>query len=227
MSAGETGGRVAGLGAVLLCGGRSSRMGSPKAWLPFEGETLLQRTARTLGEVASPLVIVAAPGQDLPDVPPGVEILRDPVEGRGPLQGIAVGLAALAGRCEAAFVSSTDVPLLHPAIIRRLADLRARDHDIAVPRAGGHYHPLCAVYACAVAPIALELISAGRLRPFFLFERVRTLVADEARLLEDPALAAADPGLRSLMNINTREEYEAALREAAALSASSGAPSAR
>jgi molybdopterin-guanine dinucleotide biosynthesis protein A len=200
-------------------------MGSPKAWLPFEGEALLQRTARTLGVVASPVVIVAAPGQDLPEVPPGVEILRDPVEGRGPLQGIAVGLSALStlsGRCEAAFVSSTDVPFLHPAMIRRLAELRAREHDIAVPRAGGHYHPLCAVYSCAVAPIALELISAGRLRPFFLFERVRTIVADEALLLEDPALAAADPELRSLRNINTREEYEAALRDAAALSASSG-----
>jgi molybdopterin-guanine dinucleotide biosynthesis protein A len=220
-------------------------MGSPKAWLPFEGETLLQRTARTLGAVASPVVIVAAPGQDLPELPAGAEVLRDPVEGRGPLQGIAVGLSALAalsalsglaGRCEAAFVSSTDVPFLHPAMIRRLADLRAsapegpaaaRSHDIAVPRAGGHYHPLCAVYSCAVAPIALELLGAGRLRPFFLFERVRTLVADEALLLEDPALAAADPELRSLRNINTREEYEAALRDAAALSASSGAPGAR
>ena len=221
----ETAARTA-LGAVILCGGKSSRMGRPKAWLPFGGEALLQRTVRTVRAVANPVIVVAAPGQELPELPPDVEVTRDSVEGRGPLQGIAAGLSAIAGLCEAAFVSSTDVPFLHPVLIQRLAALRmggeerARDaqgsarYDIAVARAGGHYHPLCAVYSCAVLPEAIALLDAGRLRPFFLFERVRTIVADEALLLADPGLAAADPTLRSLRNINTPEEYEAALREA-------------
>lgn len=206
--------RVAGLGAVVLCGGQSRRMGRPKAWLPFDGETLLERAVRRLGTVAAPVVVVAAPGQEIPALPSSVIVVRDEVENRGPLQGIAAGLSALATEVSAAFVSSTDAPFLEPALVRRLAELRAGGHDIAVPRAGGHYHPLCAVYACAVQPEAAELLRAGRLRPFFLFERVRTLVADEALLLADPALAAVDPELRSLRNINTPEDYEAALREA-------------
>lgn len=208
-------GRVPGLGAAVLCGGKSSRMGRPKAWLPFLGETLLQRTVNTLRMVADPVVVVAAVDQALPDLPPGVVITRDPAEGRGPLLGIAAAIEALAGAAESAFISSTDAPFLSEAIVRRLAELRA-GHDIVVPRATGHYHPLCALYSTRVLPEAKALLDAGRLRPFFLFERARTLVADEALLLaEGSELAAVDPTLRSLRNINTPEEYEAALREAA------------
>src|SRR5205807_272847 len=100
---------------VVLCGGRSSRMGRPKAWLPFGGEALLQRVVRRLGEAVSPVVVVAAPGQELPSLPSEVAIVRDPEEGRGPLQGLAAGLAALAGRADAAYATSCDAPFLRPA----------------------------------------------------------------------------------------------------------------
>ena len=54
------------IGGVILCGGESRRMGRPKAWLPFGPETLLQRVVRLIGEVVNPLVVVAAPDQDVP-----------------------------------------------------------------------------------------------------------------------------------------------------------------
>ena len=207
---------VPGLGAIVLCGGRSSRMGSPKAWLDFGGETLLARVVRIVGRVCAPVIVVAAPDQDLPPLPPEVVIARDPVEGRGPLQGIAVGLQALASAgseaADAAFVSSTDAPFLAPALIARLAALRGRDHDIAVPRTDGHFHPLTAIYACTCLPHIQTLLAADRLRPFFLFERVRTAICEAAALLADPDLAAADPALRSLDNINTPDDYARALR---------------
>jgi molybdopterin-guanine dinucleotide biosynthesis protein A len=189
-------------------------MGRPKAWLPFGDETLLQRTARRVGEAAWPIVVVAAPDQDLPPLPPEILVVRDPVEGRGPLQGIAVGLGAMEGLAAAAFVSSTDAPFIEPALIRRLAALRSGGFDVVVPRAEDHHHPLCAVYACSVHSEAEALLAANRPRPFFLFERVRTLVAEAPLLLEDPELAAVDPALRSLRNLNTPDDYEAALREA-------------
>lgn len=204
-----------GLGGVVLCGGKSARMGTAKAWLDFGGEALLQRVVRRVAEVAAPVVVVAAPGQEVPALPEGVVIVRDPVSGRGPLQGIAAGLDALAGRCEAAFVSSTDVPFLHPALLRRLVALRGDAYDIVAPRAQGHYHPLATVYGMEARAEIAALLAADRLRPFFLFERMRTLIADEALLLQDPALLAADPALRSLRNVNTPEEYAAALAEAA------------
>ncbi|XXX77121.1 molybdenum cofactor guanylyltransferase [Sorangium sp. So ce134] len=204
---------VAGLAGVVLCGGQSRRMGRPKAWLPFGGEALLQRVVRRLGEAAWPIAVVAAPGQALPPLPDGVLLVRDPVEGRGPMQGIAVGLEAVAPLAERAVVASTDAPFLHPALVRRLAELQAGGHAIAVPQADGRHHPLAAVYACSVRAEAAALLAEDRLRLSCLFERARTLVAGPELLLEDPALRAADPDLRSLRNVNTPEEYAAALRE--------------
>jgi molybdenum cofactor guanylyltransferase len=205
---------IAGLGGVVLCGGKSSRMGSPKAWLDFGGEPLLARVVRRVREVALPVVVVAAPGQDLPALPADVEIARDPVTGRGPLQGIAAGLEALGDRTGAAFVSSTDAPFLRPAMIRRLWALRGSDHEIAVPRAGGHFHPLCAIYGSRAKAEIAALLAEDRLRPFFLFERMKTLVAGEELLLADAELRAEDPSLDSLRNLNTPEEYAAALADA-------------
>jgi molybdenum cofactor guanylyltransferase len=198
--------RIAG---VVLCGGQSSRMGRPKAWLPFGGETMLARVVRLLGEVVAPVVVVAAPGQDVPELPPGVEIVRDPERGRGPLQGLAAGLAALRGRADATYLSSCDVPLLRPAFVRRLIDLLG-EQDIAVPEVGGYRHPLAAVYRLEVAPIAERLLAEGRLRPAFLFDQART------RVVRPEELADVDPDFRSLRNLNTPVEYEEALRAAGA-----------
>src|SRR5262245_66061476 len=99
------------VGGIVLCGGKSSRMGRPKAWLPFGDEVMLQRVVRIVREVVEPVVVVAAPGQDVP-LPPEVEIVRDEVEGRGPLAGLAAGLTALEGKVDAAYLSSCDVPFL-------------------------------------------------------------------------------------------------------------------
>src|SRR4051794_29573927 len=108
------------LGAVVLCGGQSRRMGQPKAWLPFGPGGMLQGVVRLVGEAVGPIVVVAAPGQDCPPLPDGVTIVRDPVSGRGPLQGIAAGLAALPDSVELAYASATDVPFLRPAWVGRL-----------------------------------------------------------------------------------------------------------
>ncbi|MDC3953490.1 molybdenum cofactor guanylyltransferase [Polyangium jinanense] len=206
-----SGGVIPSLGAVVLAGGRSSRMGRPKAWLPFGDEVLLQRVVRRLVDVAAPLVVVCAPGQALPPLPPDVAIAEDPVEGRGPLQGIAVGLAALAGKADAAYVSSTDAPFVDPALVRFLWDLRGSAHDVAVPRAGGHYHPLAAVYGVSVKSEIDHLLAEDRLRPFFLFERVRTLVVPEDRLREAPGLSLSGDEILALRNLNTPDDWRAAL----------------
>lgn len=199
------------LAAIVLCGGQSSRMGSPKAWLDFEGQPLLARVVGRIAEAASPIVVVAAPGQEIPTLPGDVDVVRDQVSGRGPLQGIAAGLDALGGRVAAAFVSSTDVPFIHSALVRRLHALRGESFDIAVPRAKGHYHPLSAIYGIEARAEIEALLAVDRLRPFYLFERMRTIFADEALLLEGYALKAVDPELLSLENVNTPEEYAAAL----------------
>lgn len=85
---------------VVLAGGRSSRMGTPKACLEWHGSTLLYRTAALLRRtVDGPVVVVvgADGGEawELPALPAGVLVARDPAPGLGPLQGIAAGLAAV------------------------------------------------------------------------------------------------------------------------------------
>jgi molybdopterin-guanine dinucleotide biosynthesis protein A len=193
-------------GGVVLCGGRSSRMGRPKAWLPFGDELMLQRVVRVLHEVVEPVVVVAAVGQDVPPLPAGVEIVRDEIEGRGPLQGLAAGLAAL--EADAAYLSSCDVPFLSPTFVRRMLELLG-ESSVAVPKVGNFHHPLAAVYRTSVLPVVADLLAADRLRPVFLFDAVPT------RVVEPRELAEVDPTFQSLRNLNTPEDYEAALREIA------------
>ena len=107
-------------GGIVLCGGQSSRMGRPKAWLPFGGELMLARVVRLLREAVEPVVVVAAPGQDVPPLPREVEVIRDEDEGKGPLAGLCAGLIALEGACDAVYLSACDVPLLRPAFVRRV-----------------------------------------------------------------------------------------------------------
>jgi molybdopterin-guanine dinucleotide biosynthesis protein A len=197
--------------AIVLAGGRSSRMGSPKAALEWHGSTLLRRVAGLVGRaVDGPVVVVSAPGQALPALNPSVEVASDAFAGRGPLQGLAAGLRAVAGAAEVAYVSSTDVPLLHPAFVTRLLGALSTDVDVVLPEVGGYRQPLAAVYRTALIGTVDELIEADRMRPAFLFERCRVLELNEAALLSDPALARADPALASVNNINEPSDYERA-----------------
>ena len=198
---------------VVLAGGQSSRMGRPKAALEWQGSTLLHRTAQIVAQATSgPVVVVRAPGQELPELPEGVHVADDPREGKGPLQGIAAGLAALMGRADIAFVSSTDLPFLHPAFIRRVLGILEEDGtaDVALPVARGYQQPLAAGYRVSLAETAERLVRQDQLRPAFLFGQCRVRTLDEAELLRDPVLAALDPDLDSVLNVNTPADYAAA-----------------
>jgi molybdenum cofactor guanylyltransferase len=195
---------------IVLAGGRSVRMGTAKAGLEWHGSTLLRHTTGVVARgVDGPVVVVRAPGQALPALPPQIDVVDDPVAGRGPLQGIATGLTAVAGRAPVALVCAVDLPLLHPAFLRRVArELRADAAlDVALPVALGHAQPLAAAYRTTLVPRIAALLDDGRLRPGALFERSRVLVLDEPALLNDPLLATVDPRLDSLRNVNTPEEY--------------------
>src|SRR6185436_4610 len=158
-------------------------MGRPKANLEWHGSTLLHRVTGIVGRaVEGPVVVVRAPDQELPELPPGVRVVEVAAEGRGPLQGLAAGLAAVAGDAEVAYVSSTDVPLLHPAFVRAVvgsangrsatgAGASGDPVDVALPVVHGFRHPLSAAYRTSLLPDVEELIAEDRMRPAFLFER--------------------------------------------------------
>lgn len=201
---------------IVLAGGRSSRMGTPKAALDWHGSTLLRRVAGVIDRVVDgPLIVVRAPGQPLPELPGDVEVVEDAREGQGPLQGLAAGLGAAQGRAEAAYVSSTDVPLLHPRFVRCVLAALDDDVDVVLPHVGGFPHPLSAAYRVELVSTVEELIAADRMRPAFLFETCRVRRLEAAALLADPALAALDPELDSVLNLNEPADYEAARRRPA------------
>ena len=189
----------------MLCGGRSSRMGQPKLTLPFGDEPMLVRVVRILRMTVAPIVVVAAPGQEVPPLPSDVRILRDEQEHLGPLAGMSVGLQALAGEVDAAFVSSCDVPLLLPEFVAEMIR-RLNGHELSVPKEGDFYHPLAAVYRTSLAERTRQLVAAQRLRPLFLIQ-----ASDSVEVSVDE-LRAVDPQLQSLRNLNRPEDYEAALR---------------
>ena len=194
-------------GGVVLAGGKSTRMGAPKAMLPFGPETMLQRVVRLLAATVSPIVAVAARDQELPPLPADVIVARDEREARGPLEGLRAGLQALPESIDAAYVTSCDVPLLVPAFAAHMLSLLG-EHDVAVMEIDGFTHPLSAVYRRSVLPQVESLLAQDRLRPVFLFDAVKT------RRVSPDEMRVADPDLRTLRNLNTREDYEAALVEA-------------
>jgi molybdenum cofactor guanylyltransferase len=201
-------------GAIVLVGGRSSRMGMPKASLEWHGSTLLRRVVGIVERATQgPVIVVRASAQGLPALPDRVRIVDDARAGRGPLEGIAAGLAELQD-CSAVYVSSTDCPFLHPAFVTSLLRALADGHDAVLPHVHGHPQPLSAVYRPSLLPAVEELATAEGASPRLLLERVRTLVLEEQALLVDAALAAADPGLRSLVNLNDLDAYRAARAEA-------------
>ena len=182
-------------------------MGVPKATLPFGPETMLQRVVRILGTVVSPIVVVAARDQSLPELPAGVKITHDEREQWGPLEGLRAGLKALPDSVDAAYITSCDVPLLVPAFVERMIELLG-DHDIAVMEIDGFPHPLSAVYRRDTLPQVESLLANDRLRPVFLFGAVRT------RRVLPTEMVSVDPDLRTLRNLNTRDDYLAALGDA-------------
>jgi molybdopterin-guanine dinucleotide biosynthesis protein A len=186
-------------------------MGQPKALLPFDGVPLIVHIVETLSALFPEVVVVAAPGQDLPSMP--VTLVHDEVAHQGPVGGIYYGLAAAAG--EVSFVTSCDSVFLNPALIRHVVS-RIADHDVAVPWWDGRLQPLHAAYRRSVLPYLDEQLERGDLRPVHLFEKVRTRRIDEAEI------RGIDPEGWTFFNMNTPEDYEAALSRWAHVRASHG-----
>ena len=205
---------------VVLAGGRSSRMGSDKAWVAWQGSTLLAHGCTTrAAALDGPVVVVRAEAQALPPLPPDVLVVDDPRPQLGPLQGLAAGLAAIGTAADAAFVSATDLPLLVPAVVHRVVETLLEPvepggppWEAVVPVVSGEWQPLAAAYRTALAGDADADVAAGRLsaRRFAESRRVRTTTRRD--LLSDPDVAAADPRLLSFVNVNDRQALARAQR---------------
>lgn len=188
------------LQAFILAGGASSRMGTDKSQLVIDQQTFTQRIAEMLFQVTGSVTLVGRALDDstLPKVP-------DVYPQWGALGGLHAALAA----CERewAIVVACDLPFVTRELFLFLASLRL-DHEAVVPvQPDERPQPLAALYR--VDPClqrAEALIQAGRRRPLDLLEAVKTrwVAFDEIRNL--------DQAERFFVNINTPEDYYAAVR---------------
>ncbi len=180
---------------IVLCGGKSQRMGRAKAWLPWQGQPMVSHVVGVLLRAVDEVVVVASQKLELP--PLDARVVRDREPERGPLAGIREGLAQV--EAELAYVTGTDAPFLTPAFVQALLS----HEGAAALELDGYVQTLSAVYPRAGLPHADALLETGRMRPLHLLEAMdyRKLGADEL------------PDVDSVRGFNTPAEYLRAVRK--------------
>lgn len=185
--------------AFVLAGGKSSRMGSDKAFVRLGDETLLAHALKVAGAVAGEVRIVGEAKKFVAFGPVVEDVYRD----QGPLGGIHAALSS--STTELNLMLAVDLPFIGPKLLKYVL-LRARESAtmITVPRAGGGLQPLCGAYRRGFAEAAEQSLRDGRNKIDSLFERVATCVIEEDELVQ------AGFSVEMFRNLNTLEELERA-----------------
>ena len=183
------------LAGLVLCGGRSERMGTDKALLEIDGTPLVRMVASRLAAVADPVFL--APGEPGRLGPLGYREIADERGGSGPLGGIVAGLAASPHALMA--VVAVDMPFASPDVFALLAGLH-RGEQAVLPVGDRGLEPLHAVYSVEALGPLRDGLAEGRLalREAVSALRIRIVPAAEWR--------AADPTGRFAVNVNTAED---------------------
>jgi molybdopterin-guanine dinucleotide biosynthesis protein A len=194
--------------AIVLAGGRSSRMGADKAALTWRGTTMLQWIVAELGRRFEPVVVVASANHN--EVASGLAgtaapIIRDQELFEGPVKALRLGLATT--QAEVAFVCACDLPFLNRELARTLCAMAA-GHDAVIPLVRGRMQVLHAVYRATCLPVLDAMIGRG-------VSRLQAVVPHlGARIVNEDEMRAFDPELLSFFNVNTPEDYHRALQMA-------------
>ena len=193
-----------GIGAFVLAGGKSSRMGRDKAQLEIAGEPLIERSIRLAASVASQVQVVGGAdrlkGRSF-------KILSDEIPGAGPLAGIATALNATSHDWN--LVLACDLPYLtHDWLAYLVERAAATKLDAVVPKSDRGYEPLCAMYRKSCVVAAQMGVDRGDLR-------VQNFVAELGRqrrleTVEPATWIRFDSGGRLFKNMNEPADYEEA-----------------
>ena len=184
--------------AFILAGGKSSRMGADKAFLDFDGRTLLERTLELARSVTADVRIVG----DREKFAQFAPVVEDIFPGQGPLGGIHVALRS--STSDLNLMLAVDAPFVSRALLQYL--IREAHHapeaTVVVPSCNGHRQPLCALYRREFADAAEKALIARKNRIDALFDTVKSRVIDEEEL-ERAGFSAA-----LFCNLNTPEDVE-------------------
>jgi phospholipid/cholesterol/gamma-HCH transport system ATP-binding protein len=190
------------IAAFILAGGRSSRMGTDKAFLELGGEPLIARAVELAHEVAAEVKIVGNPEKFGAYGPVVADVYRD----RGPLGGIHAALKDT--DAEWNLMLAVDLPFLTaPFLYYLLQRAQSADAMVTVPSSGGYFQPLCAVYRKQFADLAERALAEGRNKIDQLFRGASVCIVSE----EDMVTNGFTPSI--FRNLNTPEEWEEARGE--------------
>jgi len=183
--------------AFVLAGGKSTRMGSDKAFVVLDGEPLLHHALQAVRAVTDQVMIVGLKSKFSSYAP----VVEDIVIERGPLGGIHAALMSTA--TDLNLVLAVDLPFIEPAFLKYLCN-RAQETQalVVVPRAAGGWQPLCAVYRKEFGTLAEKALAAGRNKIDPLFADVSVAAIDEQEITH------AGFSLAMFRNINTREDLK-------------------
>ena len=146
------------LSGVVLCGGRSVRMGRDKSLLEIGGETLLARAIAILDQVAGEVLLACGPTERYAEH--GRRLVLDRFRDGGPLAGLEAALAE--PRTEWIAALACDMPRAEPKVFRDLLERAERDGlDVCFLRTQRGIEPLCAVYKRTCHASVHAALSAG------------------------------------------------------------------
>ncbi|MCG3156864.1 MAG: putative molybdenum cofactor guanylyltransferase [bacterium] len=182
--------------AIILAGGKSSRLGRDKALLPWQGTTILAALATRLQQAFAHVLIVTTPDHQV-DSPAG-RIVYDLIPGKNSLGGLHAGL--MQSPAQKNFVCACDMPLLLPELAQDLM-ARSSGFEVVIPHVHDRLQPLCAVYDQACLPFIARALAAGQLRMTGWLSHVHVREVSEAELRQ------VDAALQSFYNVNTEADY--------------------
>mgnify|MGYP000679637701 CR=1 FL=1 len=196
--------------ALLLAGGLSRRMGKPKQFLDFHGTPLIARVAFRLATVVNEMVVAINRGDNetiyKQYLPESTLIVKDEVDIQAPLVGFCSGLKPV--KSPYTFVTSCDAPFVNPKVVDELFK-RVEGADAALPLwPNGMLEPLHAVYRTTrTLEAACKCVKARRFKNLSVLDYL-----SDVRYVSVEELRSLDPELLTFLNINTLEDYEAALK---------------
>lgn len=185
--------------AVVLAGGKSSRLGADKALLELDGQPLIARTVQALATLSDDLIVVTNTPERFDPLGLAARLVTDERPDEGSLMGIYSGLKV--ARHPHAVVVACDMPFLSLPLLRYMLSL-APDYDVVVPRLAGMLEPLHAVYSRACLPWMARLLDEGRRRIVAFFPHVRV------RHAEEDEIDRFDPLHLSFVNVNTPQDWK-------------------
>jgi molybdopterin-guanine dinucleotide biosynthesis protein A len=189
---------VTDLTAFILAGGKSTRMGSDKAFLSWAEGSLLSHALELVAAVTPNVRIVGASEK----FSSFGTVIEDVYRDRGPLGGIHAALSTTP--TELNLMLAVDLPLIETRFLQFMIGVAEKtDSVVTVPRADGVSQPLCAIYRQEFAQTAEEALQAGKNKIDPLFAKVKT------RIIEEDEFTREGFSVRMFSNLNTPEDWKA------------------